>query len=202
MYSLAIKFLLAFTLIGAISHTAFAAEEKKEEKKEEPAGEKKEEKKEVKSSEESYASVVAKVQALEAKVASNKEEIEKLIEEKQTTKDPAKVSEIVKQMVTLHKQMQANVKDYDQQRSLLKYRYPEKGQAEKREYERIEVKSLDEMEGQMSLGNSVKKTLTKVRSQYEAPDDLKKNSKNEKDPHGASPQQQGPSITDPVIIKK
>ncbi|MBO9668686.1 MAG: hypothetical protein J7501_17945, partial [Bdellovibrio sp.] len=173
-----------------------------EEKKE---GEgKAEEKKEIKSAEESFAAVQARVSALEAKVHSGKEEIEKLIEEKQHAKNPAEVNEIIKRMVTLHKELEKNVVEYDQARALLRYRYPEKGGAEKREYERIEVKSLDDMESQMSLSSSVKRTMKKVRTQYDTPQEAKARLESQKNGDGRSKKAdpKAPSLTDPVILKK
>lgn len=194
-----LKFLMIF--LTALSVTAAHANEAKEEKKEGEAP--KEEKKEVKSAEDSYAVVQARVQALEAKVHSGQEEIEKLIQEKQTTKDSARVSEIIKQMNGLHKELQKNVKEYDQQRALLKYRYPEKGLTEKREYERIDVKSIEDMESQMSLSTTVKHTLRKVRMQYEAPEDKARNEKDgEGDTVKKSAKPQAPGLTEPVILKK
>lgn len=164
-----------------------------------------EQKKEVKSSEETFAVVQARVQGLEAKIRSAEGEIEKLIVEKQHTKDTQKVNEIIRQMITIHRELEHHLKEYDQQRALLKYRYPEKGQAEMREYERIELKSIEEMEGQMSLTSSVKRTLKKVRSQYETPGtedgkaphgDEAAAKRNKKDPSSPS------SLTEPVILKK
>ncbi len=117
-------------------------------------------------SEETYAVVQARVQGLEAKVRASEAEIQKLILEKQKTKDPEKVSEIIRTMLTLHKELGTQVKEYDQQRNLLKYRYPEKGLTDVREYERIEVKSLEDFESQVSLSASVHRTMDKVRMQY------------------------------------
>jgi hypothetical protein len=157
--------------------------------------------KERRTSEATYAEVQAKVSGLEAKVRSAEEEIAKLIAEKQHTTNPERTSQIVSEMVKLHREMQTNAREYDQQRSLLKYRYPEKGVGgEKREYERIEVKSLDEMEDSLSLSSSVNKTLKKVRTQYEKPDmpvkSEKKTSKKSKDKN------EEPALTAPVILKK
>lgn len=164
----------------------------------------KEEKKEVKSAEDSFSVVQARVQALEAKVRSGQEELEKLIVEKQHTTDSKQVSEIVKQMMGIHKELQKNVKEYDQQRALLKYRYPEKGLTEKREYERIDVKSIEDMERQMSLTTSVNHTLKKVRSQYETAEEakarLEKTSESGGGKKSSKPAQ--PSLTEPVILKK
>ncbi|MDG0817276.1 hypothetical protein [Bdellovibrio svalbardensis] len=164
----------------------------------------KEEKKEVKSAEDSFSVVQARVQALEAKVHSGQEELEKLIVEKQHTSDSKQVAEIVKQMLGIHKELQKNLKEYDQQRALLKYRYPEKGLTEKREYERIDVKSIEDMETQMSLTTSVNHTLKKVRSQYETAEEAKANA--EKRSEGGSGKKSskpaGASLTEPVILKK
>ncbi|HEX7673295.1 MAG TPA: hypothetical protein VF412_03940 [Bdellovibrio sp.] len=204
MFSQVLKFFTVFLMAFAASY-AHAGEEKKEEKKEEgkkegEAG--KEEKKEVKSSEDSYSVVAARVAALEAKVKSGQEEIEKLIEEKQSTKDPAKVSEIVKQMLGIHKELQKNVKDYDQQRALLKYRYPEKGLTGEREYERIDVKSIEDMESQMSLTTSVNRTLKKVRSQYDTPEDVKARAEKSAEEANKKSSPSTPSLTEPVVLKK
>lgn len=159
--------------------------------------------KEVRSGEESFAVVQARVAALEAKVRSGEAEIQKLILEKQTSKDPARVSEIISSMVALHKEMEKNLKEYDQQRTLLKYRYPEKGVAAKREYERIDLKSIEEMENQMSLGSSVKRTLKKVRSQYSSSEERQQHDAAEA--HGQAGKgatTPAPGLVDPVILKK
>ncbi len=156
-----------------------------------------------KSSEESFAVVQARVAALEAKLRSGETEIQKLIEEKHKTQDPARLSEVVQQMIALHKGMKENQKEYDQQRTLLKYRYPEKGLTGDREYERIDVKSLEEIEHQMSLGASVKKTLRKVRSQYTSPDDGKTaGDESSAKMHKSTTPASSPGLVDPVILKK
>lgn len=160
----------------------------------------------IKSSEESFNAIQARVAALEAKVRSGETEIGKLIAEKQHTNDPEKVSEIIRQMISVHKEIERNAKEYDQQRALLRYRYPDKGITEKREYERIEVKSLEEMEHQLSLSSSLERTLKKVRSQYqsEVENDHKKRTKelpllnHEKE----ATSKNKPNLADPIILKK
>lgn len=159
--------------------------------------------KEIKSDEESYNVVFARVQGLEAKVQSGKAEIEKLILEKQHTTDQTKVNEIIKTMLTLHKDLAKNLKEYDQQRALLKYRYPEKGQTTKREYERIELKSIEDMESQMSLGATIKRTMKKVRSQYNDPQEQQEAAAKEEKAHAEkNPSGGNPGLTDAVILKK
>lgn len=196
MFSLALKTVLVFMMSlsfafasGGGGHGEAPAE-----------GEKAEKKTEVKSSEDSYTEVQSRVSALEAKIRSAQDEIQKLLLEKHHLKDPVKLSENTKQTTALHKELKANLKEYDQQRSLLKYRYPEKGLTEKREYERIELKSLDEMENQMSLGSSVKRTLKKVRSQYGTPES--EMAENTEKATVKAKKKADPGLTDAVILKK
>jgi hypothetical protein len=211
MFSLGIKILFVSLMLA--SNLSFAEEhggggggehgggEEKKEGEHGGGGEGAAAPKERRTSEASYAEVQAKVSGLGAKIRSAEEEIAKLIAEKQHTTNPERTSQIVSEMVKLHREMQTNARVYDQQRSLLKYRYPEKGVGgEKREYERIEVKTLDEMEDSLSLSSSVNKTLKKVRTQYEKPDmpvkSEKKTSKKTKEKN------EEPALTAPVILKK
>lgn len=147
-----------------------------------------------------WQGVQARVATLETKIHSSEEEIKKLVGEKAHTKDPKKIQEIIGQMKTLHAEMLVNAKEYEQQRALLKYRFPEKDLKGSRTYERIEVKSIEDMETQMSLGTSVKRTLKKVRTQYVAPEERARVEKAEqvRETKKDSP----PSLTEPVILKK
>lgn len=121
---------------------------------------------EIKTSEDSFFTVQARVQALEAKVHSAETEITKLIAEKNKTTDSEKVTEVIRQMITLHRELENYVKEYDQQRTLLKYRYPDKGVSGKREYERINLRSIEEMENHLNINTALNKTLKKVRIQF------------------------------------
>ena len=188
-------FLFAFVFVHANEGGEHGEQGEKEEKSREP-----------KAKEDSFGTVLSRVLAIEAKVRSSEDELKKLIQEKQRTKDQKKVSEIIKQMIAIHRDLQRDVKEYERERALLNYRYPEKGQSEKRRYERIEVKSLEEMEGQMSLSSSVKKTMEKVRSQYGISEKKQpsspggdKHDKQGADDKSSSP---APQLTDPVILKK
>lgn len=150
--------------------------------------------------EESYGAVAAKVAALEAKVRSGEQEIQKLVDAKAHAHSSSQVNEIIKNMLTLHHELQKNIQDYDRQRSLLRYRYPEKAASEGREYERIELKSLEEMEGAASLTAAVRKTLIKVRTQF--PVEEKIMEAQNVAPKGRKPASEQSTILDPVIFKK
>jgi hypothetical protein len=138
----------------------------------------------------------AKVQALEAKVRTKDENIRKLIEEKNETKDPKKVEEIIGQMVVEHKEMNKLIQEYEQNRSLLRYRYPEKGLHGVRTYERMETKPLDQMENQFGIEAKLNRNLKTLHSQYgTATPDSKKKGKKKSD-------SSVPSLTEPIVIQK
>jgi hypothetical protein len=155
--------------------------------------------------EESYIAVSGKVAALEAKIRSGEQEIQKLVATKATTSNPQQVNEIIKSMLTLHYELKKNIEEYEKQRSLLRYRYPEKAKTEGREYERLELKSLEEMEGTAGLNIAVRKTLQKMRSQYSGPNGSARHddgaaSVDEHERHPASSEKS--NLLEPVILKK
>jgi hypothetical protein len=206
-------FLLGLPLTVSLCFGDFAKAAEKEGEKEKPAEKEKsgeggkeagkeggKEKDELSGSQKKQADeateLQAKVQALQAKVRTKDENIRKLIEEKNETKDAAKVKEIIQQMVTEHKEMNTLIQEYEQNRSLLRYRYPEKGIHGARTYERMEAKPLEQIENQLSVEAKLNRTLKTVKSQYgePAPDPKRKAKKVEKN--------LAPSLTEPIVIQK
>lgn len=200
------KILFAVCLLGFVQENIVFANEAKAEKKEE----KKEETGEggeagaenVTESQKKQLSeateLQGRVQALQAKVKSKEETINKLIEEKHHIKDAERVKEIIAEMVTEHKEMSKLIEEYEQSRSLLRYRYPEKGFTGNRSYERMEVKPLDQMESQMSIEAKLKRNLRTVRSQYGEPPEAKLAKKKKAQKKEA----EAPSLTEPIVIQK
>jgi hypothetical protein len=108
-----------------------------------------------------------RVMNMRAKVGMKKETLRKLVEEKQTEKNPARLAEIIKQMVEEHKGLQKEIFDYNQQSAILKFRFPEKAMAnDRRKYERMESRSLEQIETQLSLDAKIKKAVAKTRRQF------------------------------------
>jgi hypothetical protein len=192
------KTLVAILVLGSLQGASAFASEAKEEKKEE-AGKVESTATESQKKQMNEASEVqGKVQSLRAKVKSKEETINKLIEEKNHTKDPEKVKEIIAEMVTEHKEMSKMIEEYEQNRSLLRYRYPEKGYSGTRSYERMEVKALEQMESQMSIEAKLKRNLKTVHSQYLEPVEAK----NPKRGKGRKKEVEAPSLTEPIVLQK
>lgn len=207
MFSQAVtKFVfVVFTAILVPGTCAFASE-KKEEKKEV----KKEELKEGEQSPTSEGTesqkkqqneateLQTRVQALQAKIKTKEETIAKLIEEKNHSKDPAQIKEIIQQMVVEHKEMAKMIEEYEQSRSLLRYRYPEKGYKGVRAYERLEAKPLTQMENQMSVEAKLKRNIKTMQSQFGSAN----NKEVKKRKSSGREETQAPSLTEPIVIKK
>jgi hypothetical protein len=143
---------------------------------------------------------------LKTKIQSKRDNLKKMVEEKQNIKNDKLAVAKVNEMKVEYKELQGYVKEYDEQLAMLNYRYPEKGLNKERQYERIEIKSLDEMESEFSLEGKIKKTMARVRQQFPNKENPSKN-KNDSNPETASklPEKKDPSrtsVTDPLILSK
>lgn len=166
------------------------------------------------SAQQQYMELIAKLSAGKSKIIAKQDSIKKLIEEKENTKSNSKASEIVDNLVAEYKELTSLIKEYEENRNTLKFRFPEKGSNEIRKYERIESKSLEEIQNQFSLEGRVLKTLKKAKQQYQIKDDENKpnkeaqesigNLEHEKNsPKGARENDSGkPKFNEPIIIKK
>lgn len=165
-----------------------------------PAAGKKEKK------EEGWQEVSARVQGLKAKADNHEKQIEHLVAEKNHTHDEARLSHIIKELVVEHKAYAEASKEYDKERAFLMYRFPEKGVKGDRSYERSEIKSLEDMENQMSLDGRVKSVLVKVRKQYPvvlSPEEAAaQKSKRKKGSHGEAFSEEDENLSSPVIFSK
>ncbi|MBX2987837.1 MAG: hypothetical protein KF802_08055 [Bdellovibrionaceae bacterium] len=137
----------------------------------EGGGEKKEEaKKEEAKSVPEWVELQSRLQTLKARIAGKEKTMQELIQAKQHAKDPAQLNQIVKDLKREHHEFQEMAEEYERSRNVLRYRYPEKGLKDGRTYERVNVRSLDDMENQVGLEGSLRRTIGKIRRQYADPD--------------------------------
>jgi hypothetical protein len=116
-----------------------------------------------------WFSLQAKLQVLKSKIKSKTDIVRKLINDKAVTTDEKKAVAIVNELKTEYRDLQLVIREYEEQRSLMNYRFPEKGRSEKRTYERVEIKPLEQMETEFSLEGKVRKTVTRLRHTYPTP---------------------------------
>lgn len=152
-----------------------------------------------------YQETMNKVLALKSKIKLRQETIQKLILDKQTEKDSKKLAEIIKSMMVEHKSMQQEAEEYNQQSSIIRYRFPEKTIPNGKKFEKIEIKELEKIENEFTLDAKIKKAVAKIKEKYPEADtgpakpntgSESKESKNKNIEPGAS------HLTEPVLIEK
>lgn len=162
-----------------------------------------------------FMEVQSQVAALQAKVKAQSEMVINLIQHKSHEKNPAKIAEINKELAHAYKELTETNKQYDQKRALFLYRFPEKGlKTADRRYQRIEVKSLQDMEKQVTLDSKIKVSLEKAKKKYhyqKTPDT--ESNKDQGQLSGSNVDEQTveklksdekeiPSLTEPIVIRK
>lgn len=108
-----------------------------------------------------------KVQELTSKIKSKEDSLQKLILEKnQLSPQSPRVKEVIGLIVKEHNELKKLAEDYKKNLSILNYRYPERNAQGNREYDRIEVKSVDQIESDLGISGKLNRNLQKMRSQY------------------------------------
>lgn len=158
-----------------------------------------------------WIDVETKLSSLKAKIESQSAIVNGLIAEKNHAHDKNAAADVATHLSKAHKELQTMITEYEEQRNLLKFRYPEKGLTKERVYERIEVKSLEEMETQLSTEGKFKKVMNKVRSQFpmeSSKNDQQEASQGKVDPKKIQKKQvkelpvQKNNLTEPIVLSK
>lgn len=144
------------------------------------------------------AEVEKQVASLAAKIKAKNDSIESLLTQKSVEKDPEKIIEMVKLVQSEHREMEKLTIEYNAQLGILQYRFPERGVTQGRRYQRLNTKSLDEMEKTLGLEANLKRSREKVKTVYgikEKPA-AKKEGSIKKDPNA------GESLLQPATLSK
>lgn len=120
-----------------------------------------------------WSDVVSGLGSLKAKIASKEDTIKEIIHHKEHAKNKAEAEVLVNELLKEHKELSKLMEEYNSSAQLLKYRYPDVGITEKRKYEKLEMKSLDQYEESKTLEGQIKKTVTKLKSHYGVKDEKK-----------------------------
>lgn len=108
----------------------------------------------------------AQISSLKTKISGKEEAIKEAIKHKQHAHSKADAEHAVQTLLKEHGELKKLEEEYNEKTQLMKYRYPEVGITEKRKYERIKVKSLEDYEQMMSLEGEVKKSVIKIKEHY------------------------------------
>lgn len=115
---------------------------------------------------ETWNEVLAKVQGLEASIAAKEESLKNIIRQKAVTHDAVSEKTLNTQMKKEYADLRDVVKQYEIARNKLLYRFPERFTKGERTYQRIKLKTLEEMEDQLNLESVISSTVEKAKSKY------------------------------------
>lgn len=153
-----------------------------------------------------WVEIETKITELNAKIKSKQESILKLIEEKNhLPNNSPQLTATVKEIVKEHKELTGLVEEYEKKLTLLKYRFPERNAKARKPYERIEVKSIDEMEQSLGIDGKLNRNLRRMRSQFKSKEKIVVAPEEKtKEAPPSPPAKSAPSIeeADSIIIQK
>jgi hypothetical protein len=112
------------------------------------------------------ADVEKQVATLAARIKAKRDSVETLLRQKSVERDPEKLTEIVRLVQEDHRELEKLTREYNTQLGVLQYRFPERGVTLGRRYQRLDTKSLDEMEKTLGLEAHLKKSRNKVKTVY------------------------------------
>ena len=109
-----------------------------------------------------WVEIQSRLQVLKARLTTKEASVKGLIRTSQTSRDK-KVFEDLKRE---HAELRQMGEEYEKLRHQLRYRFPERGMNAERRYQRIEVKSLQEMETQVGMESKLQGNLDRLRRQF------------------------------------
>lgn len=120
-----------------------------------------------------WMDVVSSLSTLKAKIKSKEDTIKEIIHHKNSAKTKAEAEALVGELLREHKELTKLLEDYNQSAQLLKYRYPDVGITEKRKYQKMDLKTIDEYEDSQTIEGQIKRTVSKVKTHYGVKDEKK-----------------------------
>lgn len=142
--------------------------------------------------------VEKQVASLAAKIKAKNESIESLLKQKSVERDASKLTEVVKLVQEEHREVKKLTQEYNAQLGILQYRFPERGVMLGRRYQRLNTRSLDEMEKTLGLDTHLKKSRDKVNMVY----GIKQKPAVKKKKDGEGKSQTEESLLQPAVISK
>ena len=129
-----------------------------------------------------WMDVVSALGSLKAKIKSKEDTIKEIIHHKEHAKNKAEAEALVGELLKEHKELTKLMEEYNTSAQLLKYRYPDVGITEKRKYEKLELKTLDQFEESKTIEGQIKKTVSKLKTHYGVKDEVKPDTEAPKKP--------------------
>lgn len=114
-----------------------------------------------------YLELNSAVEQLNAKVKAKKEDLKKLLVEKDHVKEPLALKEITKKVEKEYREINEMLESIEKKRTVIRFRFPEKSFV--RNKENSKVQKIEEISAEATVENSVNKLLNLVEGQYQQP---------------------------------
>lgn len=109
----------------------------------------------------------AQISSLEAKLTAKNRAIEALIEEKAHVKaTSSKLNQIIEEIGKEDRERRQIAEQLEKQKTILHFRYPERGARKDRKYQRAEMKTVEDIESNLGIEGRLNHSLKKMRGQY------------------------------------
>jgi hypothetical protein len=105
------------------------------------------------------------IQGLESNVRAKKENLKKLLEEKQHSSNPTQSRELIKAIEKEYKDFRESDERLENKRTQMRFRFPEKGTSEKKESAAV-GESLKEVELEASADSEAREIISLLRKKY------------------------------------
>lgn len=114
-----------------------------------------------------WADLGNKIAGISAKIKAKQAVIDKLISDKKALPpNSPQVKDLADQLVKEHKELVKLNEDFEKQKSILRYRYPERGLMIERQYKRENIQTIEQLENQQGVDGKLNRSLLRMRSQY------------------------------------
>lgn len=113
-----------------------------------------------------YVEKSAKLKVLASRIEETEKEFKELVVQKAQQKDPEAIQQILKQMVDASQRRNKAVEDFNNLKTDLTLRYPSEGEAEGRQYQTQDKKSVEELEGVAGLDELLTRTKKIVENKF------------------------------------
>jgi hypothetical protein len=115
---------------------------------------------------EGYLITIQKYRNQKTKILNLEKSIEDLLLAKTKTKDPAKREQILTDITLSHRDLQKLYAEFEDLGRELRFRYPEKNESNTRQYQRLRLRSIEQMETELGLDGQLDQLRAKIRSKY------------------------------------
>jgi septal ring factor EnvC (AmiA/AmiB activator) len=114
-----------------------------------------------------WVEIENKIAELSAKIKSKTGNLQGLIKQKQSLdNDAPQMKELLNSIVKEHNELEATILEYEKQKNVLRYRFPERGSQAERRYKKVESTSLQELERVVGIDGKLNRNLDTMKTHY------------------------------------